>query len=127
MEKRTVITVAGAVTLTVLASSSAMAVNFRGANDQPPGGVGTFSPSVDTAVGPPQTVRVFVDVPPDPALTTPSSSVPVAAAPQPAMTLDAGSSATQPDTTTRASAGGEGEHGGDEHHSEGDGGGHDDD
>lgn len=108
MEKRTVITVAGAITLTVLASTSALAVNFRGAADQPPGDVGTFSPTADATSIPPQVVTVYVDVPTGAA----TSPVAVTLAPQPAVTLGAGVSATEPITTTRASsvAAGDDEH-----------------
>jgi hypothetical protein len=106
VEKRTVITVAGAITLTVLASTSALAVNFRGAADQPPGDVGTFAPTADATLMPPQVVTVYVDVP--------TGAVPVAVtmAPPPAATLGAGASATEPITTTRASsvAAGDDEH-----------------
>jgi hypothetical protein len=100
MRKRTVVTVAGAITLTVLASTSALAVNFRGANDEPPGDVGTFSPAVDPTSVPPQIVTVYVDVPTNAA----ASPVAVSAPPQPAVTVGTGASAAGPVTSTQASS-----------------------
>jgi hypothetical protein len=106
VEKRTVITVAGAITLTVLASTSALAVNFRGANDQPPGDVGTFSPTVDATSIPPRVVTVYVDVP----TVAATSPVTVSIAPPPPVTLGAGASATEPITTSQTSTAGDDEH-----------------
>lgn len=128
MEKRTIITVAGAVTLTVLASTSALAANFHGADNKSPGDVGTFTPTDATAV-PPQVTTVYVDVPSAPTGLAPSPSVAVTAAPLPAVTLGTAPTATAPDTTTQASSfGGDDDHGieAEEGHS-GDGGEHDDD
>ncbi len=87
MEKRAIITVAGAITLTVLASSSALAVNFRGADDNSPGDVGTFTPKDTTTVAP-QVATVYVDVPGTPTSVAPSPSVAVTAAPSPAVTVE---------------------------------------
>ncbi len=128
MEKRTVITVAGAITLTALASSSALAANFRGTANTPPGDVGTFTPTDASAV-PPQVVTVYVDVPGARTGLAPSPSVAVTAPPVPAVTSGTAPTATEPVTTTQASSfGGGGDHGveTDNGHS-GEGGGHDDD
>ncbi len=62
-------------------------MNFRGADDRPPGDVGTFSPAVDVTQVPPQIVTVYVDVPTG-AATTP---VAVSAAPEPVAVTQAGS------------------------------------
>jgi hypothetical protein len=142
VEKRTIITVAGAITLTVLASSSALAANFRGADDNSPGDVGTFTPKDATSVAP-QVATVYVDVPATPTSVAPLPAAPlpaatvaaatVAAPPAPAATLDAPTGSTSPVTTTQASSSGsddghkgEGEAEAETSHSE-DGGGHGDD
>ena len=125
MEKRAIITAAGAITLTVLASSSALAVNFRGADNNSPGDVGTFTPKDTTTVAP-QVATVYVDVP-----AAPTSLAPVAvtAAPSPAVTVSPAAGASRPVTTTQASSSGsdDGHKGESEQSHSEDGGGHGDD